>query len=359
MAKAARMDDYPDLFGAKETVNEEERIARETKEKRLRVLGRDGMKLVRVPEEERDRDICRAALTQNGLALQFVPEEKRDMYYCQKALRSAGMALQYVPMSLRSGSVCRLAMRNDGLALQFVPDEERDVTVCRTAVDQNSCALQYVPPALLDVALVRRAMRVNGRALEYVPMEMRDADICYEAVRTSGVALRHVPEELRTPVLVCRAMLSALTDVRRRASIVLYTPPDWDELKKHKSRDEWGRFENWQVKVPDDFPFPEELALPPEEVTACLRDLGRAYAAAAGKPDFMENEKGLHPGTSFWLEVPREAAEGEEPPRPWRVYAAGLSRLLTGETDAHGLPVQSGACSAAAAVMDWSANWKE
>lgn len=354
MAQTAANHTYPDFLGKSgEPVSEEEKRARETKEKRLRALAKDGMKLERVPEAERDHELCTAAIEQNGLALQYVPWSDRDMYFCQKALRSAGASLQYVPPALRSVSVCRLAMRNDGLALRYVPDETRNADVCRTAIEQNSQALQYVPASLLDADLCRHAMRVNGRALEFVPETLRTADICYEAVRTSGLALSYVPEHLRTPLLVVRALFSALADVRQRTTITYQAPPDWDELKKTKPREEWSRFENWLVTRPEDFPFPAELALPPAEVTDYLRNLGREYAEAAGQPDFLAKCSGQ--GHGFWLEVPKDV-EGQ---LPWRVYSAGLALLMSGAADEHGLPEKAGACNAAAALMDWKAGWTD
>ena len=350
---------YPDFFSQGEAVSEEEKKAQEQKDKRLKSLALDGMKLERIPLEERDKEICTQALRQNGYALQFIPEKDRDMYYCQRALRTEGLALQYVPVELRSGSVCRLACRNNGLALQFAPDVERTIELCTIALQQSSSALQYVPDALLDEAVCRLAMRVNGIALEYVPDALKTPSICYEAVRTSGPALKFVPEALMTPLLKVRAMFSAVTENHRQTTIVCQAPPDWEEIKKSKPRSEWGRFENWQVTAPESLDFPEELALPKEEAQALLSSLVRDYLKAAGREDCLDDPQKLRAGASFWVEVPAPAApdtpEGEE--RKYAIQAQGLSLLLKEETDEHGVPVRSGAFIAAARLMDWQQGW--
>ncbi len=326
--------------------------ARARREKLLRELAGDGMQLGFVPEDERDRELCTAALKQNGLALQYVPGAERDMYLCQKALRSAGRALAHVPDSLRSSSVCRLACRNDGLALEFVPAAVLDADLCRTALQQTGLALQYVPEAMMDEKLCRLAVRVDGQALAYVPEDRRSERICYEAVRCSGMALRHVPEALRGPLLTARARFSAAADVRRRTTVTYQAPPDWDDIRKTKPREEWGRYENWVVLAPEDTPFPGELALPPDVMMDCLKGLAARYVEAAGAGDWQADARALRPGTARWLEVPR----GEHLP-PWRVYAPGLRQLLSTGLNERGLPVTAGAFTAAVTLMDWAEGW--
>ncbi len=322
------------------------------RDRRRRAVEGDGMQLGAVPEAERDRDLCTAALRQNGLALQYVPEDGRDMYLCQKALRSAGRALEFVPAGLRSSSVCRLACRTDGTALEFVPGDVVDADLCRTALRQTGLALRYVPGSLMDETLCRLAVRSDGEALAYVPEARRSQAICFEAVRRSGMALRHVPEALRGPLLTARALFSAAADVRRRTRVGFQAPPDWDELRRTKPRDEWGRYENWSVARPEDFPFPEDLAPAPGAVAACLADIAARYVEAAGAADWAADERALRPGTSGWLEAPR--GEGEA---PWRVYAAGLRLLLNNETDERGVPVRAGAFTAAVTLRAWAAGW--
>lgn len=365
--------DQPDQPGqaesgeAQEELSEEEIQARELHAKRLRVLERDGMQLDRVPEEERTREYCTLALKQNGLALQFVPEAARDMYLCQKAVRSTGLALQYVPLHLRSASVCRLALRRDGLALQYVPDETRDRTVCLTALEQNSRSLQYVPDALRDEDLCRTALRVDGAALEFVPEGLRSRAMCFEACRTNGMALNFVPQDLVTPLLKIRALFSAMANVRRRTTILYQAPPDWEELRKNKPRDEWGRFEKWLVEKPEDFPYPEAFALPPEEVGQFLLRLALDFEKAAGQPDFADvvqaqqkaqaegqaKDPRLVCGRSFWLEVTVENRGKKS------IYAPALALLHKLELDEHGVPVKTGAFTAAAELLDWAADWWE
>lgn len=349
---------YPDFLSRnKDTLSEEELKAKELKEKRLRVLAEDGMKLERIPEDERDKELCREALKQNGLALQFIAAEKRDMYYCQKALRSQGLALQFVPVELRSDSVCRLACRSNGLALEYVPDELRHEQMCSIALAETSLALRFVPEALHNEAIFRLAMRSGGQALEFVPEAMRTAAICYEAVRTSGLALSFVPESLRTMLIRVRALFSAVAERRRNTNIVCHTPPDWDEMKKIKPRSEWGRFEKWEIESPEEFALPEDLAPSPADTGPFLAGLVHDYLKAAGKEDCLEKEEALHAGTSFWVDVPApQGPEGEE--RTYSIYARGLSLLLKNEDlDDHGVPVQSGAFTAATRLMDWSAGW--
>ena len=353
-------------------LSEEEIQARELHAKRLRVLERDGMQLDRVPEEERTREFCTLALKQNGLALQYVPEAARDMYLCQKAVRSNGLALQFVPMHLRSASVCRLALRRNGLALQYVPDETRDRSVCLTALEQNSRSLQYVPDALRDEDLCRTALRVDGAALEFVPEGLRSRAMCFEACRTNGLALNFVPAEHLDLLLRVRALFSAMADVRRRTTILCQTPPDWEELRKNKPRDEWGRFEKWVVEKPGDFPYPEAFALQPGEVGDLLIQLARDFEQAAGRPDFAElvqaqdadksqpdqpNKQAKDPklvcGRSFWLEVTVEDRGKKS------IYAPALALLHRLELDEHGVPVKTGAFTAAAELLDWAADWWE
>ncbi len=349
---------YPDFLSRnKDTLSEEQKQAKELKEKRLRALSQDGMKLDRIPENERDKDLCREALKQNGMALQFIADDQRDMYYCQKALRSQGLALQYVPQELRSDSVCRLACRNNGLALEYVPQELRDVQMCTIALSQTSSALRFVPEALFDEALLRLAMRVDGAALEFVPGDMRSEAICYEAVRTSGLALNFVPEALRTPLIRIRALFSAVAEKRRNTTIVCHTPPDWEEMRKVKPRSEWGRFEKWQIESPEGLAIPEELAPSAAEIKEFMADLVHAYLEAAGKEGCLDNEEALHAGSCFWVDVPaKEVPEGEE--RTYSVYARGMSLLLKSEElDDHGVPLQSGAFVAATKLMDWSEGW--
>ncbi len=325
--------------------------AGELRERRLRQLEKDGMRLERIPEGERDAELCRAALSQNGMALALVPESVLDVHLCQKAVRTTGMALDLVPSSLRSRTVCLKALRQDGQALQFVPDELRDREVCLTALRQNSSALRHVPEALLDEELCREALRVDGRALEFVPEALRSPALCFEAARTSGQALAHVPEALRTTRLAARALLSAHDDVRRRTRVRYQAPPDWDEIRKSKPRDEWRRFENWNVEAPEDFPFPEELAPAPEEVASCLRSLARDFLEASGGMDLLEEER--VPGRGRWLDL----EDGEGAGRG--VYGPALVQLLKGESDGRGLPLTAGALSAAAALLDWAAGWRE
>lgn len=350
---------YPDFLSRNkdDTLSEEQKKARDLKDKRLRTLSQDGMKLERIPENERDKELCREALKQNGMALQFIAADQRDMYYCQKALRSQGLALQFVPQELRSDSVCKLACRNNGLALEFVPQELRDVQMCTIALSQTSSALRFVPEALFDEPLLRLAMRVDGAALEFVPGEMRSEAICYEAVRTSGLALNYVPEALRTPLIRIRALFSAVAEKRRNTTIVCHTPPEWEEMRKIKPRSEWGRFEKWEINSPEELAIPEELAPSAAEIREFLAGLVHAYLEAAGKEGCLDNEEALHAGTCFWVDVPARTAPEEEE-RTYSVYARGMSLLLKDEEkDEHGVPLKSGAFVAATKLMDWSEGW--
>ncbi len=328
--------------------------AAEQKSARLRELSADGMKLKSLPGAEHDRDLCTAALKQNGLALQYVPEADRDMYLCQKALRSNGLALEFVPQNLCSGSVCRLAVRNNGQALHFVPESVLDAEICRLAVKSDGLALRYVPATFLDKELCRLALRSNGLALEFVPEAMRTSEICYEAVRNNGLALRFVPGELCNPLMTTRALFSAVVDAQQRTTVICEAPPDWEELKAVKPRDEWKRFEKWIVKPSANFAFPEELTLPAETITECLMDLATRYVNACGEADFASRSASTRSGKSFFLELPRE--EGGV---PWRVYAAGLGLLMQKEHDQRGVPLATGAIAAAISLMDWAMGWVE
>lgn len=351
-AREGGVIDYAALLDAEEELSEEERRARDALARLVARVEADGLQLGQIPVEDRSREVCRAAVVSDGRALQFVPQEERDMYLCQKACRSKGAALEFVPPMFLSKPVCLMALRRDGLALRFVPEETRDRDVCLTAILQNSDALQYVPKELVDEDLCVTAMRVDGRALEFVPDALRSADICYEACRTSGLALPFVPKELLSPLLRVRGLFAAAASAKRRMEIDCETPPDWEELRKSKPREEWGRFEKWSFKMPDDFPCPEDFHPGVEEVKDFLMSLLNSFAEEAGMPDFAADEARLVPGKSFWLEVERDGDRR-------RIYAPGLALLAKLELDGHGVPKRTGAFTAASALMDWKAGWKE
>jgi hypothetical protein len=73
-----------------------------------------------------------------------VPEELRNDEFWRNALSESGHLLKKVPMSQLTEEYCRLAIKNDGKALEFVPDKFMTKELCFAAVKQNSHALKYV-----------------------------------------------------------------------------------------------------------------------------------------------------------------------------------------------------------------------
>ena len=116
----------------------------------------------------------------------------------------------------------------------------------------------------------------------------------------------------------------------------------------------------------------QTFALQPGEVGDFLIQLARDFEQAAGRPDFAElvqaqdadkgqpdqpNKQAKDPklvcGRSFWLEVTVEDRGKKS------IYAPALALLHRLELDEHGVPVKTGAFTAAAELLDWAADWWE
>lgn len=81
-----------------------------------------------IPGHLRTREICLAAFGQRCLgsyALEHVPVQERDDEMCIAAVRSNAQNLKHVPLPLRTVELCALACAMDGMAWNFVPEHAR------------------------------------------------------------------------------------------------------------------------------------------------------------------------------------------------------------------------------------------
>jgi predicted DNA-binding WGR domain protein/tetratricopeptide (TPR) repeat protein len=141
--------------------------ALKTPELCLEAVKQNGYALRYVPEALRTPELCVEAVKQAGKMLDSVPENakalaekslvrQKQLIYDIKMNPHQGISgLQFVPEAERTRLLCEAAVQGKGLALALVPMELRSESLCFNAVKQDGFNFSDVPDVMKD-AVYRR-----------------------------------------------------------------------------------------------------------------------------------------------------------------------------------------------------------
>lgn len=113
-------------------------------------------RIVFVPLELRDYEMCYFVVSKKGILLHHVPVHLRDEKMCSKAVEMDARALAYVKN--KNYYLCLRAVQQNGLAISLVPPEFRNMNLILTAVRQNGCALGYLNKSEITEEVRREAL---------------------------------------------------------------------------------------------------------------------------------------------------------------------------------------------------------
>lgn len=176
--------------------------------------------LAELPEEDRTRAVCMAAIALDGQMIQFVPEAFRDYDLCFLAMQKSGhwnsnnasygghCPLSYVPPHLRDDMMIETAIQANGYNLLALDEAYRSDALIDIAVSSRGHVLSY--PGLLSESqkTYRRYLKAlsaeqDPLSLDYVPKAMRDYKICYTALKNARFGknnfqhpMGHIPRDL-------------------------------------------------------------------------------------------------------------------------------------------------------------------
>ncbi len=186
--------------------------------------------LDRLPEEERDAEVCFYAVKRMADNIRFVPEQHLTEELCIRSLlNDNGMKLCYIPQRFRTPEVCYTALA-EGTDIRFVMESiPRDRDFYMLAVSGWGDNLGCVPPEEITPALCHLAVREYGDALADVPRAMRTWHLCLAAVKNSGMALEYVPEEICDEE-ICLAAVAEISLAVEYVPPSIRTPQFWGKV---------------------------------------------------------------------------------------------------------------------------------
>ena len=190
-----------------------------------------GKSLKDIPNEQRTKAVCEAAVTRDPMALQFVPVwfrtvrltrlavgqnarayrfaphgVRRDYDLATFALRRGGIAVwDAIPPEIIDYNLCLAGVKGSGALLKVIDGKHRDFNLCKTAFSQGGADLKDVPDQFL-----RDENFFQGVQLKHIPEGYKTYSLCLEGVRKCGSYLQYVPEDL-IDLILCKAALAENT----------------------------------------------------------------------------------------------------------------------------------------------------
>ncbi len=188
--------------------------------------------LDRLPEDQRDAEVCLYAVNLLSENIRFVPEQQLTEELCIRSLLNEnGINLCYIPQHFRTPEVCYTALA-EGTDIRFVMESiPRDHNFYMLAVSGWGANLGHIPPEEITPALCHLAVREYGDALDDVPRAMRTWSLCLAAVKNSGMALEYVPEELCDEEICLAAVVETSLAVQYVPPSIR-TPQFWGKVLK-------------------------------------------------------------------------------------------------------------------------------
>lgn len=147
---------------------------------RLLAVQRNPWQIERIPEEERDYELYRAALVKDAGILKIIPPKFRteEIYMIASCSNQLKDAYPYLPKSYRKQKALALAaVSESGKNIAYVPRETLDEEICRAAVISFPLALEKVPPDLRSYELCLSAIAKTALVLPCIPTKFLNEEI--------------------------------------------------------------------------------------------------------------------------------------------------------------------------------------
>ncbi|MBR4608041.1 MAG: hypothetical protein IKO41_17685 [Lachnospiraceae bacterium] len=112
-----------------------------------------------------------------------------------------GMSLKYVPQRQRTKKLCMAALEKSGVELKFVPEKMKNIDLCSRAFNHTVAAYRYIPDRYKTEEMAYRTVSIWGSWLKYVPYAHRTYKVCLQAMRKRG-NLEDVPLNVLTKELI-------------------------------------------------------------------------------------------------------------------------------------------------------------
>jgi hypothetical protein len=189
---------------------------------------KSGKALKDLPNEQRTKVVCEAAVSKDAMALKDVPLWLRTVRLTRLAVGQKPLAYRHAPHGVRKDyELATFALRRGGLAVwDAIPPEIRDYELCLAGVKGSGALLKVIDPKFRDFNLCKTAFTQGGAdlkdvpsqflqdaefwvgvQLKHIPDEYKTYDLCFQGVRKCGSYLQYVPDDLKD-VILCKAALA-------------------------------------------------------------------------------------------------------------------------------------------------------
>lgn len=181
---------------------------------------KSGKSIKDIPQAERSRELCEAAVHADGENLQYVPVPLRTVRLTKLAVGSKPKAYRFAPHGIRVDyDLATFALRRGGLAVwNSIPPQIVDYDLCLAGVKGCGGLLKVIPGRLKTFDLCRLAFAQGGADLNDVP-----AEFLVDGEFWRGVALKHIPNSHKT-------YERCMAGVRKCGNHLQYVPDDAKDI---------------------------------------------------------------------------------------------------------------------------------